>query len=167
MRSRCRRLAAPGFRYETCHNMDATTEFVRRVIGAGGPALTVSTACSSSAKVFCVAERYLRAGLIDAAVVGGADTLCLTTLYGFNSLQLVSPEACRPYDAARKGLSIGEAAGFALIEATSEAPCQLKRLWRDQRRAPHVDAHPEGDAARRAMEQALASAGLAPMRSTT
>lgn len=148
------------FRYETRHNMDATTEFVRRVLGTGGPALTISTACSSSAKVFCVAERYLRAGLIDAAVVGGADTLCLTTLYGFNSLQLVSEEVCRPYDAARKGLSIGEAAGFALLEAGAASPLELLG-YGETSDAHHMSTpHPEGEGARRAMEAALASAGL-------
>lgn len=148
------------FRYETRHNMDATTEFVRRVTGAAGPAFTVSTACSSSAKVFCVAERYLRAGLIDAAVVGGADTLCLTTLYGFNSLQLVSQDVCRPYDAARKGLSIGEAAGFALLEGDADAALRLHG-YGETSDAHHMSTpHPEGDGARRAMEAALASAGL-------
>ena len=149
-----------SFRYETRHNMDATTEFVRRVAGANGPALTVSTACSSSAKVFCVAERYLRAGLVDAALVGGADTLCLTTLYGFNALQLVSPDVCRPYDAARRGLSIGEAAGFALLEAESDAPLRLHG-YGETSDAHHMSTpHPEGDGARRAMDEALASAGL-------
>lgn len=148
------------FRYETRHNMDATTEFVRRILGTRGPALTISTACSSSAKVFCVAERYLRAGLIDAAIVGGADTLCLTTLYGFNSLQLVSEDVCRPYDAARKGLSIGEAAGFALLEAGAASPLAL-RGYGETSDAHHMSTpHPEGEGARRAMEGALASAGL-------
>ena len=96
------------YRYETTHNLDATTEFVRRVLALAGPAMTISTACSSSAKVFCLAERFIRLGLIDAAVVGGVDSLCHTTLYGFNSLQLVAPDVCRPFDVARRGLSIGE-----------------------------------------------------------
>jgi 3-oxoacyl-[acyl-carrier-protein] synthase-1 len=61
------------FRYVTTHNLDATTEFVRIVLGLTGPAMTISTACSSSAKVFCLAERLIRTGLIDAAVVGGVD----------------------------------------------------------------------------------------------
>ena len=106
----------PDYRYATTHNLDATTEFVRRMLGLAGPAMTISTACSSSAKVFCLAERFIRLGLIDAAVVGGVDSLCHTTLYGFSSLQLVAPDVCRPFDGARRGLSIGEAAGFALVE---------------------------------------------------
>jgi len=86
------------------------------------PSWVVSTACSSSAKVFGTAARMIAAGLVDAAVVGGVDSLCLSTLYGFNSLELLSDEICRPWDAARKGLSIGEAAAFALVERASEAP---------------------------------------------
>jgi 3-oxoacyl-[acyl-carrier-protein] synthase I len=148
------------FRYATRHNMDATTEFVRRVLGADGAAITVSTACSSSAKVFCVAERYIRAGLIDAAVVGGADTLCLTTLYGFNALQLVSEDVCRPYDSERKGLSIGEAAGFALLERDAEAGLALHG-YGETSDAHHMSTpHPEGEGALRAMRAALACARL-------
>jgi 3-oxoacyl-[acyl-carrier-protein] synthase-1 len=140
--------------------MDATTEFVRRVLGAAGSSITVSTACSSSAKVFCVAERYLRAGIVDAAIVGGVDTLCMTTLYGFSSLQLVSEDVCRPFDAARKGISIGEAAGFALLERDGESSVYL-RGYGETSDAHHMSApHPEGDGARRAMLAALECAGL-------
>jgi len=149
------------FRYASAHNLDATTEFVRRVLGVSGPAMTLSTACSSSAKVFCLAERMLRLGLIDAAVVGGVDSLCLTTLYGFNALQLVSPEACRPFDAARRGLSIGEAAGFALLERGA-GDLRLAG-YGETSDAHHMSTpHPDGDGARRAMQQALDRAGLAP-----
>src|SRR6202034_1272530 len=90
--------------------------FVRRYFELEGPAVTVCTACSSSAKVFATAQRMIALDLIDAALVGGVDSLCLTTLYGFHSLQLTSREPCRPFDAARDGLSIGEAAAFALLE---------------------------------------------------
>jgi 3-oxoacyl-[acyl-carrier-protein] synthase-1 len=161
-----RRDAATGslpadYRYPTTHNLDATTEFVRRLLGLTGPAMTVSTACSSSAKVFCLAERFIHAGLIDAAVVGGVDSLCLTTLYGFTSLQLVSPEVCRPFDLTRRGLSIGEAAGFALLEKDGDGPALLG--YGETSDAHHMSTpHPEGDGARRAMEQALQNARLQP-----
>ena len=147
------------FRYETTHNLDATTEFVRLVLGLTGPAMTLSTACSSSAKVFCLAERFIRLGLIDAAVVGGVDSLCLTTLYGFNSLQLVAPDICRPFDAARRGLSIGEAGGFALLD---KEPGALHLLgYGETSDAHHMSTpHPQGDGARRAMRQALERAQL-------
>ncbi len=147
------------FRYETTHNLDATTEFVRTVLGLTGSAMTLSTACSSSAKVFCLAERFIRLGLIDAAVVGGVDSLCGTTLYGFNSLQLVAPDICRPFDVARRGLSIGEAAGFALLDKEEAA---LRLLgYGETSDAHHMSTpHPQGDGARRAMLEALERARL-------
>jgi 3-oxoacyl-[acyl-carrier-protein] synthase-1 len=151
------------FCYGTVHNLDATTEFVRIVLGLTGPAMTISTACSSSAKVFCLAERFVRAGLIDAAVVGGVDSLCLTTLFGFNSLQLVAPDVCRPFDAARRGLSIGEAAGFALLEKEDRASRGTLRLlgYGETSDAHHMSTpHPQGDGARRAMLEALGRAQL-------
>ena len=151
------------FFYDTMHNLDATTEFVRIVLGLTGPAMTISTACSSSAKVFCLAERFVRTGLIDAAVVGGVDSLCLTTLFGFNSLQLVAPDVCRPFDAARRGLSIGEAAGFALLEKEEGAHRGPLRLlgYGETSDAYHMSTpHPQGDGARRAMLEALGRAQL-------
>ncbi|HEV2678896.1 MAG TPA: beta-ketoacyl synthase N-terminal-like domain-containing protein, partial [Rhodanobacter sp.] len=91
------------------HAPHSLAAFVATALRLEGPCLTVSTACSSSAKVFANAERMIRLGLIDAAVVGGVDTLCDSVLFGFNALELVSPTPCRPFDAARDGISIGEA----------------------------------------------------------
>ena len=155
-------LLPADFHYETTHNLDATTEFVRLVLGLTGPAMTISTACSSSAKVFCLAERFIRLGLIDAAVVGGVDSLCHTTLYGFNALQLVSTEICRPFDVARRGLSIGEAAGFALVDKQDlDDDGLLLRGYGETSDAHHMSTpHPDGDGARRAMQAALSSAQL-------
>jgi 3-oxoacyl-[acyl-carrier-protein] synthase-1 len=98
------------------HTPHSLTAFVSAALAIGGPCLTISTACSSSAKVFAGAERLIRLGIVDAAVVGGVDSLCGSVLYGFNALELVSPEPCRPFDAERRGISIGEGAGFALLE---------------------------------------------------
>ena len=98
------------------HTPHSLTAFVAAALAIGGPCLTISTACSSSAKVFAGAERLIRLGIVDAAVVGGVDSLCGSVLYGFNALELVSPEPCRPFDAERRGISIGEGAGFALLE---------------------------------------------------
>lgn len=111
-------------RYRHAQNLYSMTDFVRRTLALEGPAMTISTACSSSAKVFASAARYIEAGIIDAAVVGGVDSLCLTTMHGFTSLQLVSDEPCRPFDASRRGMSIGEAAGFALVQR-GEGPLSL------------------------------------------
>jgi 3-oxoacyl-[acyl-carrier-protein] synthase I len=104
------------------HNPHSLTAFVAAALDIQGPCLTVSTACSSSAKVFASAERLIRLGIVDAAVVGGVDSLCDSVLFGFNALELVSPEPCRPFDAARRGISIGEAAGFALLERVDANP---------------------------------------------
>jgi 3-oxoacyl-[acyl-carrier-protein] synthase-1 len=126
----------------------------------------VSTACSSSAKVFGSAARMIEAGVIDAAGVGGVDSLCLTTLYGFNSLELLARGPCRPYDRDRSGLSIGEAAAFVLLEAPARgAPPAAALLLGvgESSDAHHMSApHPEGFGARLAMHAALEAAGLQP-----
>ena len=109
------------FNYATTQNNFSLAAFVQSYFALTGPAVTVSSACSSSAKVFGNAARMIAAGLCDATVVGGVDTLCLTTLYGFNSLELLSREPCRPFDARRDGISIGEGAGFALLERSGKA----------------------------------------------
>ena len=149
------------FHYAQTHNTYSVADFVRRALDLQGPAFVVSTACSSGAKVFGNAARMMALGLIDAAVVGGIDSLCLTTLYGFNSLELLSPDICRPYDAQRNGLSVGEAAAFALLERDAPAP-QAWLLGVGERSDGHhmSSPHPEGAGAAEAMRGALAQAGL-------
>jgi 3-oxoacyl-[acyl-carrier-protein] synthase I len=147
--------------YRTAQNLYSVADFVRRTLGLEGPAMTIATACSSSAKVFASAARYLETGVADAALVGGVDSLCFSTLHGFTSLQLVSDEPCRPFDAARKGMSIGEAAGFALLEKTGKGPALVG--YGESSDAHHMSTpHPEGDGALAAMRQALERAGLEP-----
>ncbi len=149
------------FIFETTQSMNSLPEFVRHTLGLEGPAFIISTACSSSAKVFASAQRLILAGLCDAAVVGGVDSLCSMTLYGFNALQLVSPEPCRPCDRDRNGISIGEGAGFFLLE---KAPSKLALIgYGESSDAYHMSTpHPEGLGAALAMEQALAAAGVTP-----
>ena len=154
------------FDYARTHNTYSVTGYVRARLALAGPAWTVSTACSSSGKVFGAAARMIDAGLIDAAVVGGVDSLCLTTLYGFNSLELLAREPCRPWDRARSGLSIGEAAAFALLEPLPAAPAPgavaLLGVG-ESSDAHHMSApHPEGLGARLAMQAALGAAALRP-----
>ena len=147
------------------HTPHSLAMFVQQVLGLTGPSETISTACSSSAKVFASAERLIRLGLADAAVVGGVDTLCGSVLFGFNSLELVSNEPCRPFDAGRKGISLGEAAGFALVERVQdEAGAPLRLLgYGEASDAHHMSTpHPEGLGAERALDEALARAGLTP-----
>ncbi|HJW05980.1 MAG TPA: beta-ketoacyl-[acyl-carrier-protein] synthase family protein [Rhodanobacter sp.] len=144
------------------HAPHSLAAFVAAALALEGPCLTVSTACSSSAKVFASAERMLRLGLADAALVGGVDTLCDSVLFGFNALELVSPEPCRPFDRARNGISIGEAAGFALLERVEAAP-QAPRLlgYGESSDAHHMSTpHPDGLGAELALNDALARAGL-------
>ena len=154
------------FIYGTTHNTFSVADFTRHYFGLTGPAVVVSSACSSSAKVFSSARRMMAAGLIDAAVVGGVDTLCLTTLYGFNSLGLISEQACRPFDAQRNGISIGEAAAFALLEHPQDnlsADAVLLLGIGESSDAYHMSSpHPEGLGARMAMQDALKMAGLKP-----
>jgi len=151
------------FHYRTTHNSFSLAEFTRDYFGLEGMAMAISTACSSSAKVFAAAARQLELGTIDAAIVGGVDTLCLTTLYGFASLQLTSTKPCRPYDVTRNGISVGEGAAFALLErCANPAPGSVLLLGTGESSdAYHMSSpHPEGLGARLAMEAALRSAGL-------
>lgn len=152
--------------------------FVTEATGIAGPVVTVSTACSSSAKVFAVAERWLRLGLVDAVVAGGVDALCQSVLYGFAALGLVSPAPCRPFDRRRDGISVGEAAGFALVERVEGAgaagpaagrgpgerarPAPLRLLGHGEANdAFHMSSpHPEGLGAELALDAALARAGI-------
>jgi 3-oxoacyl-[acyl-carrier-protein] synthase I len=155
-----------GFIYRTTHNTFSVADFARHYFDLTGPAVVVSSACSSSAKAFGSARRMMAAGLIDAAVVGGVDSLCLTTLYGFNSLGLISEQACRPFDAQRNGISIGEAAAFVLLERIPEhldADAVLLLGIGESSDAYHMSSpHPDGLGARMAMQDALKMAGLAP-----
>ena len=153
-------------RYRFTHNMFSVGHFVRTYLGLRGPALVISTACSSSAKVFATAARLIRTGLCDAAIVGGVDSLCQTTLYGFSSLQLLSPGPCRPCDEDRDGLSLGEAAGYALLESSDRVGRKgaVALLgYGESTDGYHMShPHPEGAGAIRAMRQSLEQAALKP-----
>lgn len=152
------------FDYQHTHNVFSVADFTRRWLDLTGVALAISTACSSSAKAFASAWRQMKAGFCDAAVVGGVDSLCLTTLYGFNALGLASPRPCQPWDSARDGLSVGEGAGFALLEWPAPDERRVLLLgYGESSDAYHMTAaHPEGAGAVLAMRQALVRAEVAP-----
>lgn len=141
------------------HAADALARFCAEVLSLHGPVTAVTTACSSSAKAFLLAQRWIETGIVDAAVVGGVDSLCLSTLCGFHSLQLLSEGPCRPFDVDRKGISIGEAAGFALL---SRVPTAVQFCGGGESSdAWHMSTpHPQGLGAQLAMQQALRSADL-------
>ncbi|CAD5372052.1 3-oxoacyl-(acyl-carrier-protein) synthase, FabV inferred for ABFAE pathway [Rubrivivax sp. A210] len=149
--------------YGQTHNSYSVARYVRAALGLAGPAYVVSTACSSSAKVFAAAARMVEAGVVDAAVVGGVDSLCMTTLYGFKSLELMSDDICRPWDAQRNGLSLGEGAAYALLERDAAAPLAWLLGAGESSDGHHMSSpHPEGAGAAAAMRAALAQAGLQP-----
>ena len=136
--------------------------FLSHLLGTRGPCLTTATACSSSAKIFAKAERMIRLGVVDAAILAGVDTLCGSVIFGFNSLELVAPEPCRPFDERRRGISIGEAAGFALLERKASAAAPRLIGWGESSDAHHMSTpHPQGLDARLALEDTLARAGIA------
>jgi len=148
------------YHYEQTHNNFSLTAFVADIFNLQGPAFTVSTACSSSAKVVACAQRFIDLGLIDAALIGGVDSLCLTTLYGFHSLQLLSSQPCRPCDAERDGISIGEAAAFAFLSRSGDTDTKIYGLGESSDAYHMSSPHPEGRGAADAMRAALTSAGL-------
>jgi 3-oxoacyl-[acyl-carrier-protein] synthase I len=156
----------PEFDYARTHNTYSLARFVRSACDLAGPAFVVSTACAATAKGFATAARMIEAGFCDAAVVGGVDTLCATTLYGFHALGLVADGPCRPFDVERRGISIGEGAGFFLLERPDGRHGAETIFFLgagESSDAYHMSSpHPEGIGARLAMEGALEMAGLEP-----
>lgn len=154
------------FYYRETFSIYSVAEFVRLFLGLSGPSATISTSCSSSGKIFCAASRMLQAGVCDAVVVGGVDSLCLSTLYGFSSLGLLSSDPCKPFDVNRSGLSLGEGAGFALLEridqGAHESALTLCGYGESDDGFHMTSPHPEGKGAILAIGQALQRAGLDP-----
>ncbi|NIL94183.1 MAG: beta-ketoacyl-ACP synthase [Woeseiaceae bacterium] len=156
---------APEYCQPEVHNLHSPGIFVVEATGIRGPALTISTACSSSAKVFASAARWINHGLVDAVLVGGIDSLCMSILYGFNSLELVSPERCRPFDRRRNGINIGESCGYAIVareELIDHAEFMLLGYGESVDAYHMSHPHPEGKGAMLAMTRALERADVAP-----
>ncbi|MDH3376732.1 MAG: beta-ketoacyl-[acyl-carrier-protein] synthase II, partial [Gammaproteobacteria bacterium] len=153
------------FRHANVHNPHSQAAFVAYYTGLCGPTMTISTACSSSAKVFATAARWLSMDIVDAVLVGGVDSLCLSVLHGFHSLELISSSPCCPFDRRRNGINIGEAAGFALIVRAAAAPTDSIRCsgYGETSDAHHMShPHPEGLGAEQAMRAALVRANISP-----
>jgi 3-oxoacyl-[acyl-carrier-protein] synthase-1 len=137
------------------------SQFLAHFLGLQGPQLTISTACSSSAKALAAARRYLKLGLCDAVLCGGADMLCRFTVAGFSALEAVSPELCLPFSAKRKGINLGEAAALFLMEREGNG-VELSGCG-ESCDAHHISApEPEGRGAAEAMRAALEDASLDP-----
>ncbi|MDH5925166.1 beta-ketoacyl-[acyl-carrier-protein] synthase family protein [Vibrio lentus] len=146
-----------------------TSEFVSQHCALTGPSYAISTACSSSGRVFLTAQRLLDSGMADAVLVGGVDTLCKLTLNGFHGLEALSTTHCKPFSATRDGINIGEAAVFMLLSKaklvgvnTTPNTSNIALLGcGDSSDAHHISApHPEGNGAEQAMIKALDSAQL-------
>lgn len=154
-----------GYDFRRQHTYGAILDVVKQLGGVSGPAWMISTTCTSSAKPLASAMRLIQAGVLDAAIVGGIDTLCAMTLTGFNSLAALSDEACKPFSSERKGINIGEGGAFILVERarTASNPRALLEGVGESSDAYHISApHPEGMGAQAAMERALQQAGCTP-----
>lgn len=146
------------------HLWVATARFLKFELGLEGPCYAISTACSSSSKALASAKRLITAGVCDAVLTGGIDSLCRMTMYGFKSLDIMSEQPCKPLDSTRNGISLGEGAGLLLVEKPDEAFSDCVHLLGcgESSDAHHMTApHPEGKGAAIAMRAALAQAGIA------
>lgn len=150
------------YRFRDVHPYDSLLHLLQGLLGLTGPSVIVSTACSSGGKALGCAQRLLHSGVIDAALVGGADALCEMTIRGFSGLGVLSEGPCRPFEVGRDGISIGEGAALLLLEADSHAPIHLLGVG-ESSDAYHATApHPEGVGAVLAMQNCLSIAGITP-----
>ncbi len=159
-------LLAPPYRYAN-HLIDATSEAIASHLGVTGVQLAISTACSSSLKAVATASRLIAQGLADAVVVGGVDSLCRTTIYGFQSLGLLAPGPTRPFSKARAGISIGEGAAYIVVERETDATrrdalARVTGIGESTDAYHHTTPHPDGVGPQRCMREALARAGRSP-----
>ena len=139
--------------------MGAPAQYIANYLGVQGPCYGISTACSSGAKTLASARRLIRAGVCDAVIVGGVDTLCKLTVHGFSSLDAVSEDICNPFSANRQGINIGEAAALFLMTATAKG-VELLGVGEDSD-AYHLSApDPTGAGAIRCMTAALNDGNL-------
>ena len=149
------------YNFKKQHTFGAVLHVVRTLTGAHGPAWVVSTACTSSAKTVATAKRMMAAGVIDAALVGGVDTLCEMTVTGFWALSALSDKLCRPFSQGSTGINIGEGGALVLLEREGDAPAVIDGVG-ESSDAYHISApHPEGLGAKLAMERALPN-GITP-----
>jgi 3-oxoacyl-(acyl-carrier-protein) synthase len=150
-----------AFRY---HGIGTVAEDLARRLQCKGPALTVSTACSSGGGAIALALAMIRTGLFRRVLTGGVDSLCRLTYYGFKSLQLIDPHGCRPLDKDRRGMSVAEGAGLLLLEAKPEQWDGIEILGAGLSCDAHHPAqpHPQGLGALSAMQSAVQDAGLDP-----
>ena len=159
-------LAGTAYRYAD-HAIDATSAAIAQYLGIGGLHMALSTACSSSFKALASAMRLIDHGIADAVVVGSADSLCRTTVFGFHSLGLVAPTATQPFSRDRCGITLGEGSAYVLVERTTDeteriALARVAGTGAASDAFHHTSPHPEGLGGQLSMRQALDRAGLSP-----
>jgi 3-oxoacyl-[acyl-carrier-protein] synthase-1 len=159
-------LSSARYRY-TDHGVDATRDAIAASLGVAGPSLVISTACSSSFHALAAARRLIDRGLADAAVVGSADSLCRTTVFGFHSLGLTAPTATRPFARDRAGITIGEGSAYVVVERDAPDTRPRALAWVAGIGAAsdayhHTSPHPDGLGGQLCMQQALERAGVSP-----
>ena len=145
------------------HDCADSTRQIARHCGIGGYTATVSTACSSAANAIITGALLLENDIADYVVAGGTDALCRFTLNGFNALSILDREPCRPFDATRAGLNLGEGAGYVVLTRDMPGVRSYCRLagYANANDAHHQTASSQtGEGAYRAMAGALAQSGL-------
>jgi 3-oxoacyl-[acyl-carrier-protein] synthase II len=142
---------------------------VAREFGLTGPCQTITNACSSGAAAIGHAAGWLRTGICDVVIAGGADMLCNVIHAGFLSLLITDTSPCRPFDRDRRGLTLGEGAGIVVLESPQSAQERQAQVqawlcgYGNASDAYHISTpEPNGTGLRRAIDQALAEAGVAP-----
>ena len=147
------------------HDCAASTEAIARYCNINGYTTTISTACSSAANAIIQGAKLLKHNIVDAVIVGGSDALSAFTLNGFNSLMILDEKLCRPFDAGRSGLNLGEGAGYLVLQREKDVDtyyCQLAG-WANRNDAHHqTTSSTDGDGAYLAMKEALNKAKLSP-----
>lgn len=151
------------------HSSGVSTEQIAEELGINDFVNTISTACSSAANAIMMGARLINQGLLDRVIVGGTDSLTLFTISGFRSLMIFDEDWCRPFDETRKGLNLGEGAGFLVLESeasiqkSGSKPQALLSGWSNASDAFHQTASsPDGAGAKISMQEALDVAGLSP-----
>lgn len=156
-----------GSAYLSAYSNSANTIFLQSHLNIGGIVNTFNTACSSSANSIMYGARLIKNGLADRAIVGGVDSLSKFTVNGFNALMILSNEPCRPFDRNRKGLNLGEAGAFLILEKEADAGnkkiyAELKGYGNSNDAYHPSSTSPEGEGPYLCMQRALESAGLTP-----
>ena len=148
------------------HDCGSSTEFIANKLGINGFQTTVSTACSSAGNAIMLGARMLKHNMLDAVIAGGTDALCKFTLNGFNSLMILDKEHCRPFDATRAGLNLGEGAGYIVMQrledAVGDSYCLLTGYANANDAYHQTGCSPEGNGAFKSMSEAMSVAGLQP-----